>query len=52
MREANRQRAHFAVIIGEAELEQQRAQLKNMGSGDQEEVAFDRLADHLTAHPR
>jgi histidyl-tRNA synthetase len=48
MREANRQNAPFTVIVGDHELESGRVQVKDMASGEQVEVAFDDLAQHLT----
>lgn len=47
MREANRQDAPFAVIIGGRELESEHAQVKHMASGEQVEVSFDDLANYL-----
>ena len=47
MREANRQEAPYAVIIGGRELNDGRAQVKHMASGEQVEVPFDDLADYL-----
>ncbi|NOY78277.1 MAG: histidine--tRNA ligase, partial [Calditrichaeota bacterium] len=43
MREANRLNAVFAVIVGEDELTKEKAQVKNLKEGRQEEVPFDRL---------
>lgn len=47
MKEANRQNAPYAMIIGGNELEAQSATVKEMESGEQEEVAFERLATYL-----
>jgi len=47
MREANRQNATYAMIIGGNELEAEAATVKKMASGEQVEVPFDRLAEHL-----
>lgn len=47
MREADRQNAPFTVIVGDHELESGRVQVKDMASGEQVEVAFDDLAQHL-----
>lgn len=47
MREANRQNATYTIIIGGNELEVGKAQVKAMATGEQEEVAFDRLAAYL-----
>lgn len=47
MREANRQRARYAVIVGDRELEQGRAAVRDMQSGQQQEVALAELVDFL-----
>lgn len=47
MREANRQEARFALVIGETELESKKARLKNMKSGEETTVAFDELESAL-----
>ncbi len=47
MREANRQRALFAVIVGNDELSSGIVQLKDMATGDQNEVPFEELADFV-----
>lgn len=47
MKEANRQRAEYTLIIGGNELEAGGAQVKHMESGEQEEVAFDNLVAYL-----
>lgn len=49
MKEANRSRARFAVIIGENELQTGRAVLRNLQSSTQEEVAMDDLPQLLRA---
>jgi histidyl-tRNA synthetase len=51
MREADRQDAPFTVIVGDNELESGRVQVKDMASGEQVEVAFDDLAQHLKQRP-
>jgi histidyl-tRNA synthetase len=51
MREADRQDAPFTVIVGDHELESGRVQVKDMASGEQVEVAFDDLAQHLMQRP-
>ena len=38
MKQANKQQARFALILGENELANQEAALKNMGSGEQEMI--------------
>lgn len=47
MKEANRQDAPYTLIVGGRELEAGKAQVKEMESGEQVEVAFDGLADYL-----
>ncbi len=47
MREANRQRARFVVIIGEEELATETASVKNMQVGEQHKVNFDDLQRFL-----
>jgi len=44
MKEANRQNAPYALIIGGNELEAEAATVKEMESGEQEEVAFEELS--------
>lgn len=48
LREANRLEARVAVILGEEELEQGAAQVKDLQSGKQIAVELSRLADYLT----
>jgi histidyl-tRNA synthetase len=43
MKEANRQNAPYALIIGGNELEAEAATVKEMESGEQVEVEFGRL---------
>ncbi len=47
MKEANRQKAPYTLIVGGNELEAGKAQVKDMETGDQVEVTFDALADYL-----
>jgi len=47
MREANRMGVKFVVIIGDNELDKKIAIVKNMDSGDQEEVSLEILSDHF-----
>lgn len=47
MREANRQNARQTIIVGKDELSSQQAQVKDMETGEQTEVAFDALAQHV-----
>jgi histidyl-tRNA synthetase len=45
---ANKLNARFAVIIGEQELASARYQVKDMSTGQQEELEADRIAGYLT----
>ncbi|MEL6312282.1 MAG: His/Gly/Thr/Pro-type tRNA ligase C-terminal domain-containing protein, partial [Pseudomonadota bacterium] len=49
MKEANRQAARYAVIVGKDELDQGVVQLRDLAASDQREVAAADLADVLTA---
>ncbi len=49
MREANRSQSPLVAIVGQDELEQGEVTLKNMGTGEQERVSADDLANRLTA---
>ena len=44
---ANKIGARYTMVIGDSELEAGKARLKDMDSGEEQEVAFDRLADVL-----
>lgn len=48
MREADRQLAEYVVVIGENEIKSQRAMLKNMKTGAQEEISFSDIQTYLT----
>ena len=48
MREANRSKAQYLIIIGEQEVESDLAQVKNMESGEQFDVALDQLAEYFS----
>ncbi len=51
-RRANRQQAHYAVVLGEAELASGEAQLKDLqGAADPQLVRLDRLAAELSGAP-
>nr|WP_272506921.1 histidine--tRNA ligase [Salinibacter ruber] len=50
MKEANRQNAPYAMIIGGNELEAGAATVKEMESGKQEDVPFDDLVEYLKEH--
>ncbi|EST13423.1 histidine--tRNA ligase [Sporolactobacillus laevolacticus] len=46
-KQADRDHAKFVVVIGDEELEAQKAVVKNMADGTQEDVAFASLTDYL-----
>lgn len=46
-KQADRDKAKFVVVIGDEELEQEKAVVKNMADGSQEAVAFKDLTDYL-----
>lgn len=48
MREANRQGARYTVIVGKDELVAERAQVKDMETGEQVALPFDTLQEHLS----
>lgn len=54
LREANRSGARAVIIIGEDEVRHETCTVKRMDTGEQEEVATDKLAEHLDAilHPK
>jgi histidyl-tRNA synthetase len=47
MEYANRRMIPYVVIIGSNELQEQKATVKNMRSGEQLQVAFDAVAEVL-----
>jgi histidyl-tRNA synthetase len=47
MRQASSSGARLAVILGDDELREQRATVKNLAGGDQESVPFADLATYL-----
>ena len=47
MRKANKSACRFALIVGENELETGRYILKDMGNGEQREVAADSLTEEI-----
>jgi histidyl-tRNA synthetase len=47
MKAADRSGATFAVVVGDRDLADRVAQVKQMGTGEQFEVALDRLSDEL-----
>jgi histidyl-tRNA synthetase len=48
MREANRQEARYALVIGETELQAKSARLKNMQTGEEKSVSLDQIGSALT----
>ncbi len=50
MKRANRVHARFAVIVGEDELNTGEATVRDLDSGNQTSVAFDRLVDFFSQH--
>lgn len=49
MEYANRRGIPFVVIVGSQELEARRATVKDMRSGEQRQIGFERLAEALEA---
>jgi histidyl-tRNA synthetase len=47
LRDANRTGVKIAVIIGEKEMENQNAQVKDFRTGDQSEIRQDSLVDYI-----
>ena len=47
LREANKMRANYAIIIGENELEKRQIELKDLTTGDQQKVAIGSILSHL-----
>lgn len=52
MREANRQNAPFALIIGKDELDSGVVQMKEMATGEQTEIPFDDIAEYVRGRRR
>ena len=50
MKRANKIAAKVAVILGDDELDQNVATLKNLSSGEQSAIGLDRIADALEAY--
>jgi histidyl-tRNA synthetase len=50
MKRADKVKASVAVILGDNELDQNKATLKNLGSVEQTSVALDKLSDALDAY--
>ena len=49
MREANKAGASYAILIGDQELESGEAKLKDLNTGDQENIALDKLVNHINS---
>ena len=47
MREANRLKAQYVIILGDNEIKKGLAIVKNMDSGQQEEVSLKKLPNHF-----
>ena len=47
MKEGNKRRSRYTVIVGEAELAQKTVVLKDMTSGEQESISAETLAERL-----
>ena len=47
MKTANKLNARYVVILGEDEIRDKTATIRNMETGDQQSIAFDRLVDEL-----
>ena len=47
LKQANKQGAVYTVIIGEQELEQKMAVVRDMNNNSQENIAFDEVAGYL-----
>ncbi len=48
MREADRQQSSFVIVVGQHEIETGKAGLKNMETGEQQEIMLRELAAHLS----
>ncbi|WP_102691222.1 histidine--tRNA ligase [Rummeliibacillus pycnus] len=48
MKSADRQKATWVIVLGETELAEQQATVKNMATGNQEMVPFHNLVNYLT----
>jgi histidyl-tRNA synthetase len=49
MRDANKGGAQIAIIIGDHELEQEKAGVKNLYSGEQDQIAINKLVNHINS---
>ena len=47
MKDANRLKAKYSIIIGEEELKRKIVSIKNMETGNQEELSIDKIIDYF-----
>ena len=47
MKDANRLKAKYSIIIGEEELKKEIVSIKNMETGNQEELSIDKIIDYF-----
>ena len=47
MKDANRLKAKYSIIIGEEELTEKVVSIKNMETGNQEELSIDKIVDYF-----
>ncbi|SVD22685.1 uncharacterized protein METZ01_LOCUS375539, partial [marine metagenome] len=47
MKEANKLNSKYTIIIGEEEIKNQKAIIKNMESGDQKAISFNQINSYL-----
>ena len=48
MKQAGKVQSIYAVIIGENEIEQGKATVKHMQTGEQSEISFSQVADYIS----
>jgi len=49
MRKANKQKSKFVAIIGDDEIKKKAVMLKNMSTGDQEEISLEKISVEIKA---
>ena len=47
MKEANRLNVRFVIIIGEDEINNNKVIIRNMSSGDQNKISFDKIENYF-----
>ena len=47
MKDANRLKTNFALIIGDNELDNNKASIKNMDTGKQEDISLDNIINYF-----